>query len=137
MSVIDLVEELLRRGVHLEPDGERLKVEAPEGVLSEEMRASIVEHKAEIIDMRKRSAEIRLRIRNALGEVEQKYAGRIDWEKDTPDVKACEMLLDAAMAAYVDGVCTLDDVQKKFKQYVRSLFVQYEVHDLRQPALFE
>jgi TubC N-terminal docking domain len=137
MSVIDLVKELMGRGVILEPDGSNLKVIGPTSALTEKARGTLAAHKGEVIEMRKRSAEIKSRIRNALSEVDKKYAGRIDWERDTPNVKASEMLLNAAMTAYANGTCDLEAVQEKFKVYIRALLVQEKAKQPGQPDLFD
>jgi len=44
-----LLEQLVERGVELEVAGNRLRWAAPKGVLTDELRQEIVDHKSEII----------------------------------------------------------------------------------------
>jgi hypothetical protein len=127
MNIVDAVKELLLRGVLLETDGDNLNVIGPASALTEATRATLAENKAGVIAMLQRSTEIKNRINNAIDEVENKYSGRIEWDRDTPDVRMCEILLNAAMCRYVEGDCTLKDVEKEFKAYILALSDQYEV----------
>lgn len=51
MSARTLLEELRRRGVRLEVEGGHLHVNAPAGVLTEELRASLVERKPSLMKL--------------------------------------------------------------------------------------
>ena len=51
MSTRILLEELRRRDVHLEADGERLYVDAPAGIVTEELKASLMEQKPSLIKL--------------------------------------------------------------------------------------
>ena len=46
-----LLSELSRRGVRLEAAGDRLRFDAPKGVLTPELRREMVEHKAELLEL--------------------------------------------------------------------------------------
>lgn len=49
MSARALLEDLRRRGVNLEADGEGLRVDAPAGTLTDELRAALTENKARLL----------------------------------------------------------------------------------------
>lgn len=49
LSAPTLIEEASRRGVRLTVAGERLRVEAPAGTLTPELRAALAAHKADIL----------------------------------------------------------------------------------------
>src|SRR5438105_3680208 len=49
MSTPELLDNLRRRGVRLEVHGDRLKVDAPTGTLTAEIKAALAEHKPEIL----------------------------------------------------------------------------------------
>ena len=49
MIVGDLVIELESQGVHFETQGDRLRVDAPVGILSPELRRRLTDHKWELI----------------------------------------------------------------------------------------
>jgi hypothetical protein len=51
MSVRALLEDLRRRDVLLEVDGRRLIVDAPAGAVTDEMRASLTQHKQGLIKL--------------------------------------------------------------------------------------
>ncbi|MGA7964299.1 MAG: thioesterase domain-containing protein [Gammaproteobacteria bacterium] len=49
MRVVELLEELRRFDAHIELDGDRLRLNAPAGVLTDDYRRQLQEHKAEIV----------------------------------------------------------------------------------------
>jgi hypothetical protein len=49
MTPLELLVALRRRGIDLTVDGERLRVEAPRGALTPELRRTLAEHKPELI----------------------------------------------------------------------------------------
>ena len=51
MSAHALLEDLRRRDVGLEADGERLYVDAPAGAITDELRASLVENKGRLLEL--------------------------------------------------------------------------------------
>lgn len=55
MSVEELLRELQRRGVILAADGERLTYRAPRGVLTDNLRREIADHKPRLIPLLRRS----------------------------------------------------------------------------------
>lgn len=50
MSVIDLITDLAARGAHLSIVGDELRVDAPNGTLTAELRQTITDHKGELIE---------------------------------------------------------------------------------------
>lgn len=50
MTTRDLVESLRQQGVVLIPDGDRLRIDAPTGVLTQPLRQKLTQHKAEILE---------------------------------------------------------------------------------------
>lgn len=50
MTCEALIAELRARGVHLDPAGDRLRVDAPKEVLTEDLLAELRSHKAEILE---------------------------------------------------------------------------------------
>jgi hypothetical protein len=125
MSVVNFVEELRKRGVKLEPNGNNLQVEAPEGVLTGEMRAALIEQKAEILSYFERRRTILSRVAEAIRTAESKFPDRFDWSKDTPEAKIAGDDLDLALAGYVEGTHTIDDVQSAWRRYIQALDTQY------------
>jgi hypothetical protein len=49
MNASKLIEELRSRGVVVEASGDRLRVDAPKGVVTEELREALAEHKTEVM----------------------------------------------------------------------------------------
>ena len=49
MTADETLAELHRRGVILEPNGDRLRYRAPQGALTPELREAMAEHKGEIL----------------------------------------------------------------------------------------
>jgi len=125
MNVIDLLSELNRRGVELTPEVDSLHVESPDGAITEELRAALVEHKQELITILERVRLIKARIAAAFIQAEEKYPGRLDWYRDTPEVRDAEQGLDEAMSQYVEGQCSLDDVQLAWQRFIHSLEIYY------------
>ena len=56
MTVVDLLTELRDRDVRLEADGDRLLVDAPVGVLTDDVRQLLADHKAELLAALQREA---------------------------------------------------------------------------------
>ena len=54
MTSGETLAELDRRGVVLEPNGDKLRYRAPQGALTPELREAITENKAEIISTLRR-----------------------------------------------------------------------------------
>jgi hypothetical protein len=50
MSILDLLAELCHLGVTMVIDGEQLRLRAPRGVITDELRASVTIHKREIVE---------------------------------------------------------------------------------------
>ena len=51
MSAVELLTELHSRGIQLEAAGDRLRFDAPKGALTPELRQSMAEHKAELLEL--------------------------------------------------------------------------------------
>jgi ribosomal protein L40E len=49
LNATALLSDLRARGVHLEPQGDRLRVVAPRGVLTADLRAVLAEHKGDLL----------------------------------------------------------------------------------------
>ena len=57
MNALELYRDLTARGVNLEAQGELLKVDAPAGVLTDELRAALKEFKPKLLKFLSRSHE--------------------------------------------------------------------------------
>jgi hypothetical protein len=53
MSAQSLLEELRRRDVRVEAEGDLLRVDAPAGIVTEELRATLTEHKPKLLKLLK------------------------------------------------------------------------------------
>ena len=62
MTPTELVREAHRLGITLAPNGDKLRVEAPVGTLSPELRQALFEHKSEIL------ARLRQRLKHPVGD---------------------------------------------------------------------
>lgn len=51
MSAETLLRELTDRGVRVTRDGQRLRVRAPRGILTEDVREALIEHKPAILEL--------------------------------------------------------------------------------------
>ena len=49
MTAVELITELRERGVLIETNGERLRIDAPKGTVTPELREALVLHKAEVL----------------------------------------------------------------------------------------
>src|SRR4051794_35840688 len=49
MNAATLLADLCRRGVRLSVSGERLSIDAPRGTVTADLRAALIEHKADLI----------------------------------------------------------------------------------------
>jgi tubulysin polyketide synthase-like protein len=51
MNASDLLEDLRRRDVALEAEGDRLHVDAPAGAITDDLRTALVEHKEHLLEL--------------------------------------------------------------------------------------
>jgi hypothetical protein len=51
LTATELLSDLDRQGIHLLPDGDRLKIKGPKGVLTDSLQSAIQEHKAELLQL--------------------------------------------------------------------------------------
>jgi len=51
MTATALLDELRTKGVHLTVEGEHVAVDAPKGVLTDDVRQAIRQHKPELLDL--------------------------------------------------------------------------------------
>ena len=58
MSAAELLNELKSRGVSLEANGDRLRVDAPRGAITPELRRTLAAHKAELLGLLQRPGEL-------------------------------------------------------------------------------
>ncbi len=69
MTTSELIADLRARGVVLEPEGDKLHVTAPVGVLTDEIKSRLAERKAELIALIRRDSVIPLIQAEITGEV--------------------------------------------------------------------
>ena len=100
MTSSETLAELDRRGVVLEPNGDRLRYRAPQGALTPELREAITENKAEIISTLRRLGDGQLPPVNRPPKTEQELRR---WMDHTADSEAFARWLEWAMN-YTDPV---------------------------------
>lgn len=125
MSIPDIINRCIELGINLIPEGEKLHVDAPRGVLNDEMLALLRTHKQEILENRRRRRFVFMRITEASAELERKYPGKIDWTKDSVMVRTTNAALDEAMTTFINGECELTDVQLAWRNYIKALEGQF------------
>lgn len=70
MNAVELFTELISRGVDLEVEGERLKVDAPKGAVTLELREALTTHKSEVLALlRAYDDEVRWRVKAMLPQI--------------------------------------------------------------------
>ena len=100
MNSSEILAELDRRGVVLEPNGNKLRYRAPQGALTPELREAITENKAEIISTLRRLGDSQLPPVNRPPKTEQELRR---WMDHTADPGAFAQWLEWAMS-YTDPV---------------------------------
>ena len=87
MTSCETLAELDRRGVVLEPNGDKLRYRAPQGALTPELREAITENKAEILSTLRRVGDGRTAPLNRPPQTEQELRRWMDYTSD-PEVFA-------------------------------------------------
>ena len=100
MTSSETLAELDRRGVVLEPNGDRLRYRAPQGTLPPELREAITENKAEIISTLRRLGDGQAPPLDRPPKTEQELRR---WMDHTADPEAFARWLKWAMS-YADPV---------------------------------
>ena len=100
MTSSETLAELDRRGVVLEPNGDRLRYRAPQGALTPELREAMTENKAEIISTLRRVGDGQPAPLNRPPENEQELRR---WMDSTADPEVFARWLEWAMN-YTDPV---------------------------------
>ena len=127
MTVPEIIDRCTMLGIHLQAEGERLLVDAPKGVLTDELLALLRENKEEILANRSRRVLVFLRITQAIAQIEKKHPSRIDWNKDSVMVRTTNAALDEAMSNFINGHCDLEAVQDAWKNYIKALEGQFDL----------
>ena len=84
-----LLQELRRRGVALEADGDLLRVDAPVGVVTEELRRSLQENKRELMSLLERENDAFARL-TAAGWTPRGRGGKAMWVSPNSGISYCE-----------------------------------------------
>ena len=100
MTSSETLTELDRRGVVLEPNGDKLRYRAPQGALTPELREAITENKAEIISTLRRLGDGQAPPLDRPPQTEQELRR---WMDHTADPEAFARWLEWAMN-YTDPV---------------------------------
>ena len=100
MTSSETLTELDRRGVVLEPNGDKLRYRAPQGALTPELREAITENKAEIISTLRRLGDGQAPPLDRPSKTEQELRRWMDY---TADPEAFARWLEWAMN-YTDPV---------------------------------
>jgi hypothetical protein len=95
MSATALLEDLTGRGVRLSANGDRLRVRAPVGVLSDADRGAIAEHKPALLALLGGAEQ-------TLAAVRQRLAAFAERHADTPGRKRAVEALAAAFGRYLE-----------------------------------
>ena len=100
MTSSEILTKLDRRGVVLEPNGDKLRYRAPQGALTPELREAITENKAEIISTLRRLGDGQAPPADRPSQNEQELRR---WMDSTADPEAFAQWLEWAMT-YTDPV---------------------------------
>jgi hypothetical protein len=121
MSPLALINELSAAGVRLTPSRGKLQIEAPRGVLTEDLRAAIAENKDAIIAIKHRSIFIKTRIDRARLEIANACPDRYDWQSNAPQATAAGLNLENQMGLYIVGAGSLTRVDDAFRVWLRAI----------------
>jgi phage shock protein A len=121
MSPLALINELSAAGVRLTPNRGKLQIEAPRGVLTDDLRLAIAENKDAIIAIKHRTVYIRVRIDRARLEIANAQPDRYDWQSDAPQALEAGRELQEQMGLYIIGAGSLTRVDDAFRAWLKAL----------------
>jgi hypothetical protein len=79
MTVAELLTDLYRRRVVLDVNGERLRVDAPKGILTPELRQALAKHKAKLVTYLEGLSDGRCTVHGRWLTYAEQQAGRCSW----------------------------------------------------------
>lgn len=121
MNTQALINDLWDRGVTLTPHRGKLLIEAPRGVLTDDLRRMIAENRDAIIGVRIRTIYIQTRIDRRKLELVNFCPDRFDWESTEPQALEAGRALAGAMKLYIDGNGALTAIDRAFRAWIKTL----------------
>jgi tubulysin polyketide synthase-like protein len=121
MNITRLILRCRQRGAVIRIDSDLLTFEAQDGVITDEMRAGLIEHKDEVIANRQRLRLVCDRITGAILAAEIKFPGKFDWSSETLAAQLARDDIDNAMTRFVSGECGIDEVERTWKAFIRAI----------------
>jgi len=121
VAAVEFYYALRLMGISFTVAGDNLVIEAPPGVLTDEMRQQLGSHKPDLIAALIRREEVMERITLAKEKVEARAPGKLNWGTDTAESEAASIAVGEAMYSYVAGVNKMEVVEKSFRAWIRTL----------------
>lgn len=137
MNVHQFTMGLLMKGVELTPVNDKLRIDAPPGVLTDSDRDLIREHRDDIYQIRERSILVRQKLSTALSEASK--SNRYDIASNTAEAAEAEAVLETAMNQFVLGDGSMEDIQTAFRAWLKTVEVKSDSvgkSRTREPELF-
>ena len=95
MNTAALLNEVTRRGIRLEPDGDALCYTAPKDLLTPELMAKLKAHKTELLDILRKPGAERIAQGHGLTLADLQQAAGSDWPEIEQDPAAIEALANS------------------------------------------
>ena len=135
MTVHELVTDLRMRGVELTPVDGKLQIAAPAGVLTDDDRALLREHRGEIFEIRKRSIFVLDKLQAAISKIHK--GSKYDTALDSPEAATAEAALEVAIYQFIIGDGAIADVESSFRLWLKTIEVGRSKKRVEQtPELF-
>lgn len=135
MNLYGLVTSLRTRGVEIIPVDGKLHIAAPAGVLTDDDRALLREHRSEIFELRKRSIFVLEKLSAAISTIQK--GSRYDTALDTAETETAGAALEVAVYQYIIGDGAIADVESSFRLWLKTIDVGRSKKRVEQtPELF-
>jgi len=135
MNLYNLVTDLRRRGVEIIPVDGKLRVAAPAGVLTDDDRALLREHRSEIFEIRKRSIFVLEKLSAAISKIHK--GNKYDTALDTAEAATAEAELEVSIYQFIIGDGAIADVESSFRLWLKTIEVGRSKKRVEQtPELF-
>lgn len=113
-----LVAELRNRGAYIQPEGDTLNIDAPEGLITDSIREQLRTQKEDVLTVLRRQREIKAYCYQMFKVFQ---ARGLNPSTDTPEREAADLVLEAAMDDYIIGAGSMKEVEDAFQSLLVTL----------------
>lgn len=119
-TAVELYYSLRLCGVAFTLTGDNLSIEAPPGLITDDVREQLRANKLDLIAALLRRAEVMSRVDEAKNLFEARAPGRVNWGTETAECEEAYKVLGEAMYNYVAGTQPIEEVASACRVWIST-----------------